>query len=148
MPHSYYELHYHIVWATRDREPRLVPEIRDRVYACIRRKCEELGCEVHAIGGLDDHVHVAISIPATVTVAQVAHDAKGSSSHLANQLAIGDSLYWQPGYGAITIRKKDLPAVCRYIHEQQKRHDARNTWPGLENSETEPVAKNAQGSKP
>ena len=103
---------------------------------------------MHAIGGLDDHVHIAVSIPATVTVAQVAHNAKGSSSHLANQLTIGDSLYWQPGYGAITIRKKDLPTVCKYIHEQQKRHDAGKTWPGLEHLDAEETPGPAQGSKP
>ena len=132
MSHSYYELHYHLVWATKLREPTILPEIRERLYLCIRRKSEELGCKVHAVGGISDHVHLELSIPATLPVAKVVHDVKGSSSHLINSEGLGIGLHWQPGYGAISIRKKDVPIVCGYINEQEQRHSENRLWAELE----------------
>jgi len=132
MGHSYYELHYHLVWATRLREPLIVAEIRNRLYACIREKCEQLGCRVHEVCGVQDHIHVALSIPASVPVSKVVHGIKGSSSHLVNAEGIGMGLHWQPGYGAITIRRKDVPIVQRYIREQEQRHAEQRVWEGLE----------------
>ena len=132
MAHSYYELHYHLVWATKQREPTILADIRDRLYACVQCKCEELKCTIHGIGGVEDHVHLVLSIPAALAVAKVAHDIKGSSSHLINAEGIGRGLYWQPGYGAISIRKKDIPIVRRYIHEQTQRHAESRIWSELE----------------
>ena len=132
MAHSYYELHYHLVWGTKGREAMVLPDLRYRLYACIRENCEAKACTVHEIGGVEDHVHVALSIPATASVAEVVHDAKGSSSHLVNAEGIGRGLYWQPGYGAMSIRKKDVPAVRRYIQEQKQRHDESRLWADLE----------------
>ena len=132
MAHSYYELHYHLVWATKLREPMVLPELQGRLYACIRDKCQALGCIVHEIGGVEDHVHVALSVPATIAVAKVAHDAKGSSSHLINTEGVGKGLYWQPGYGVVTVRRRDVPIVCKYIREQRRRHAADQLWPELE----------------
>lgn len=137
MPHSRYELHYHLVWATRLREPTITADVRERIYACIRTKCEDLGCRVHAVGGTEDHVHLAVSIPANVAVARVAHRVKGSSSHLVNAEALGHGLYWQAGYGAMSIRKKDVPSVRRYIAEQPLRHSERRLWPEIEPAEAQ-----------
>jgi len=145
MSHSYYELHYHLVWATRLREPAILPEVQDRLYGCIREKCEALGCRVHEIGGVRDHIHLALAVPAPVAVARVAHDAKGSSSHLMNSEAIGKGLYWQQGYGAVSIRRKDVPIVREYIRQQERRHAEDRLWPELERTSSDACA---QASKP
>jgi putative transposase len=56
-------------------------------------------------------------------VEDVAKNLKGSSSHYINKGAdLGEVLYWQSGYGVITIRESDIPKVVDYIKRQKEHH--------------------------
>jgi REP element-mobilizing transposase RayT len=124
MPNSYAELYVHFVWATWDRKPLLTLEIEAAVYAAIRAKCHERKCQVRAVGGIADHVHVVVRMPATLDVATLAHDMKGASSHLIRH-HLGTDFRWQGAYAAITVCPSVVPALCEYI-EGQKEHYVRN----------------------
>ena len=84
MREPYTQLYVHILWATWDRLPLLSGEREATIYACIQAECGKLGAEMLAIGGIEDHVHVVARIPATLSVAELVKQIKGSSSHLAN----------------------------------------------------------------
>lgn len=62
---SFWRLYYHIVWATRQREPFLADERERQVYGVLLSKCEELGIRVHAIGNVEDHIHLVVNGPLT-----------------------------------------------------------------------------------
>jgi REP element-mobilizing transposase RayT len=80
-----------------------------------------------AIGGTADHIHLLIQIPATVYVAKVVGEVKGSSSHLINSRFPEEGLFkWQGAYGAFSVSRSMVPKVKEYI-EKQKRHHAENT---------------------
>lgn len=118
---TYAELHVHLVWATWDRLPLITAETEPLLYRAIVDAGERIHVEVRAIGGVEDHVHVLARVPPTVPVATLAHQLKGSSSHLVS--ARGDSfLKWQGAYGGFSISRWDLRRVERYIRRQKEHH--------------------------
>ncbi|MCW5851299.1 MAG: transposase [Anaerolineae bacterium] len=64
----YTRLYYHITWGTRNREPLIQPSFEVALHRVMTAKVEELDGRVFAIGGVDDHVHLAVSIPAKTSV--------------------------------------------------------------------------------
>jgi putative transposase len=62
--------YYHVVWATKSREPLLMPKIEVVAISAIMRKSTELESPVLAINGVPDHVHVAVSISTKLAVAE------------------------------------------------------------------------------
>ena len=76
-----------------------------------------------AVGGIEDHTHVLIELLPTMLVADVAKNLKGASSHYINkESGLPATLYWQDGYGVITLRKAEVPRVARYIQTQKAHH--------------------------
>ena len=89
MRRPYTQLYVHLVWATWDRLPLILPTIEPRLYAAMAAKCDGLKCHPMAIGGIENHVHLLAGIPSTVTVADLVKGVKGSTSHLLNHAVAG-----------------------------------------------------------
>jgi REP element-mobilizing transposase RayT len=120
-------LFLHLVWSTWDRLPLITAEIEHRLYRQIESEARKLGCIVLAIGGIADHMHVLLSIPATITVADLVKQLKGVSSHFVNEAIQPDTQFkWQGSYGAFTVSRWDTAKLVSYIN-QQKEHHASNT---------------------
>jgi REP element-mobilizing transposase RayT len=136
MGHSYTELFYHFVWATKGREPYITPELEPELFRQIRGKCAELKVIIHALNGMPDHVHLCCTLPTTLCIADVLEKIKGSSSHFVNrELMNGSVLYWQPGYGALTVSKHHLGRVVGYIDNQKQHHAEQTLSAKLERTE-------------
>jgi putative transposase len=129
MPHAYWELFFHVTWHTKDNRPLITPTVEPLLhkYLIHRTLKETSGAVVHAVGGIADHVHMAVSLPPTVLLSKWIGDIKGASSHHINHGPCGlGSLEWQVGYGAVSFGKGDLPWVAEYIRNQREHH-ARGT---------------------
>src|SRR5436190_21192923 len=126
MAHTYTELFYHFAWATKDRALMITPELEPHLYRYLRHRCEEMRVMVHAADGMPDHVHVACTLPVTLSIAEFIGKLKGASSHFINhgehEWAQEGRFDWQPGYGALTFAKRDLAAIVRYIQRQKEHH--------------------------
>ena len=135
----FHQLYYHFVWSTKYREPKITPAIRQCIIESVERKCRLLGCPLHKVNAVEDHAHVALEIPPSLSVGQVAGELKGVTSHDANQMQ-PHPLYWQRGYGAVTLRKRDLEMIKQYIENQEEHHASGKVWETLEycGEETEP----------
>jgi REP element-mobilizing transposase RayT len=103
MADSYTQLYLHLVWATLERQPTLTAEIETDVYRCIRATGERLKATVLAVGGTDNHIHVLVRFPTTITIHQLAGQMKGSSSHLVTHQLGHTYFRWQGCYGAFTL---------------------------------------------
>ena len=114
-------LYAHFVWATWDRLPLLVGERKAEVYRLIKAECRRMKADVIAIGGIEDHMHLLIDYPATITVADVAKRVKGSSSYIT-QCNQGDFFQWQGAYAAFTVSRRELTIVRNYIENQERHH--------------------------
>ncbi len=115
----------HLVWGTWDRLPLLVGEVERGVYRALEGKCRELGADLVAIGGIEDHVHLLVRLPATLAVADLVKHLKGASSHLVTHRIAPDAFFkWQGAYGAFSVSLDDRLAVRHYILTQRAHHTA------------------------
>ncbi|WP_416309700.1 IS200/IS605 family transposase [Spirulina sp. 06S082] len=124
---AYWRLYYHLVWATKNRYPYLTPAKEEKLYPYIINKSDSLGCIVHAIGGVEDHIHLIVSIPPKIAIAEFVKKIKGSSSRLLNNIK-NDALQfsWQEGYGVFSLGSKQLDRAIAYV-QNQKEHHTKNT---------------------
>lgn len=116
----------HFVWATWDRQPLLQAELGRRVYRAIADQCAELSAQVIALGGIEDHVHLLVRLPASLSVADLVKTVKGSSSHLSTHEVLGHNHFfkWQRGYGAVSVSPRHVPKVSDCIARQREHHAA------------------------
>lgn len=119
----YWKLYYHFVWGTKNRLCLIDSILEPQIYRAIVAKVKALEGFVHAIGGMDDHVHLAVSIPPKIAPAKFIGDVKGNSSHFVNYVIKPDFEFrWQDEYGVFSFSEKNLPAVVRYIESQKEHH--------------------------
>lgn len=125
MRRAYLKVYIHFVWATWDRYPILTSDIRDRVFRAVLSKCDELGCRAEAIGGVEDHMHLLVKMPSTISIAELVKGLKGSTSHLTSHtIAPGQFFKWQGSYGAISVSPDDLADAINYVRNQDRHHAA------------------------
>jgi putative transposase len=122
---NYIEGFYHFVWATRMREWFITERIERPLHRFIRHQCAERRVHVHALNGMPDHLHLAVTLPTTLAVADFMAAIKGTSSHFINHLPDQtDCLYWQPNYGMMLFDLSQLPRIVRYIDGQKTHHQS------------------------
>ena len=125
---TYWRLHYHLIWSTQDREPSLTAEREKMFYGVLYKKGEELGLKIHAAGNVEDHVHVVVSIPPKLSVADCVRHFKGASAFAINHMAGSDGQFkWQGGYGALSIGERSLETVMAYAAHQKEHHHGNTT---------------------
>ena len=150
MPRNvYWELFYHFVWRTKDSAPFLTARVEPWTHKyLLHRALETKEAIVHAIGGIEDHIHMAASLPPTVEIAQWVGGIKGASSHHINHGPCGlGSLVWQTGYGVVSFGKRDLPWVVDSIKRQREHHAAGRVEERLERiTEIDDLRARAAGS--
>lgn len=113
----------HLVWGTWDRAPLLVGEMERRIYHSIQASCVAMGAETLALGGVEDHVHLLVRLPATLSIADLVKQVKGASAHLAtHEVAPQKFFKWQGGYAAFSIGQRQLTTVRAYIIHQKEHH--------------------------
>jgi putative transposase len=121
---SLWQLYYHIVWATKERQPLIIPHKEPDLYDYMIGKSDSLRCIVHAIGGMEDHIHLVVSIPPTMAIAEFVKNIKGSSSYYFNHslTATSNKFAWQEGYGVFSLGSKQLEQAVNYVKNQKNHH--------------------------
>ena len=75
----------HFVWSTKNREPFLNDEIRQKVFQHIRENAREKGIHIDFINGYVQHVHCLISLGTDQTIEKIMQLIKGESSFWINK---------------------------------------------------------------
>jgi len=135
MPRNVYaEIYLHLVWHTKHNVPSITETIEEQLYRYVRNRAMKTPeVMVQAIGGTANHVHLAVSVPPTLTVSEWIGAIKGASAHYINhEIANRKILEWQTGYGVVSFGKKDLPWVVKYIQNQKEHHAKQNVFLRLE----------------
>ena len=108
-------------------------EIETSLYNYIKHRCASTqGVYCHAIGGTRDHIHLCVSVPPTLLIADWVGELKGASSHHINHNVRPKSLQWQAGYGVVSFGKNNLRFVKEYIENQKAHHSSGKTHDRLE----------------
>src|SRR6266704_7131708 len=102
--HSFTSCLVHCVWSTKNREPCLGPELRERLWPYLGGIAKQNQMKALAIGGANDHVHILLSLPATLSVAKAMQFLKGNSSKwIRETFPKMHSFAWQEGYGGLAL---------------------------------------------
>ena len=126
MPQSLSYLLTHIVFSTKDRTPVLDATVRTALHAYLATVARNVDSECFRVGGVADHVHLAVRLSRTLTMAKLIEELKTSSSKwLKTQSPALASFAWQRGYGAFSVGPSDLNALLHYIDTQEEHHRAR-----------------------
>ena len=124
--HSFTHCLMHCVFSTKHREPRLSIEVRTRLWPYLGGIARQNDTKALAVGGVADHVHVLLSLPATLSTAKAMQLLKGNSSKwLHESFPPLHDFAWQEGYGAFSIGVSGVEDTIRYIESQEEHHRAR-----------------------
>ena len=129
----YYQLFYHLVWSTKKRQPLLTPKVESVIHNFLRAKAIGLGANVYALNGVEDHVHLLVSIPPKIAVSKFVGQVKAVASTKFNKSGLSDRpFFWQEAYGAFSFDAKRLLNYMAYVNRQKEHHARRTIIPVLE----------------
>ncbi|NUQ28541.1 MAG: IS200/IS605 family transposase [Acidobacteriaceae bacterium] len=121
MPQSLSLLLVHVVFSTKERYPFLNENIREPLYAYMAAAVRNAGCECYRIGGVADHVHLAIRLSRTTSVSELIELLKTSSSKWLKEQSV-KKFAWQRGYAVFSVGPDDRDALLAYIDSQAEHH--------------------------
>lgn len=123
MPQSISRVLLHVVFSTKERRELIIDEVAPELHAYLAGACRALKSEAYRVGGGRDHVHIACSLPRTLTVSKLLEEIKKTSSAwLKEQDPRCQRFAWQAGYGAFSIGQSQLGPLLSYIDRQHEHH--------------------------
>jgi REP element-mobilizing transposase RayT len=124
LSHTYVQNIIHVVFSTKGRRKLIPREMKERLWAYIAGICKNEKIFVHAIGGMEDHIHLLLQVPPTVALAPVVLSIKSNSSRWMRQKVRVFS--WQKGYAGFSVSASNRAVVIRYIQNQENHHKKMN----------------------
>ena len=120
MPHTYTQNTLHVIFATKNRVKTIPKVLQPQLWAYMAGICHNHQIVSLQIGGVDDHAHALIQIPATITLAHAVETIKSNSSRWVTEQT--RRFDWQQGYAAFSVSASSISAVTRYIQNQATHH--------------------------
>ena len=123
LSHSKWRCKYHIVFAPKYRRKAIYGDIRKDIGVILRKLCEQKGVEIIEAELCPDHVHMLVSIPPSLSVAQFVGYLKGKSAlmifdrHANLKYKYGNRHFWCRGYYVDTVGKNEKK-IAEYIKNQ------------------------------
>jgi putative transposase len=126
-PGTFTQLHIHMVFAVKNRECLLHKSQREELFKYTSGILENKKCKSIIINGFSDHIHIFTGLNPTVSISDLVHDVKSSSSAFINSEKkwFRGKFYWQDGYGAFSYGHSQVQDVYQYILNQEIHHGKR-----------------------
>jgi putative transposase len=121
MSHSRVENYIHCVYATSNRQLIIPTDLLEELWAYNIGIGRNKRIPVLAAGGIENHIHLLIELPATKSLADAINIFKSNSSRWMKTKGVKD-FSWQIGYGAFSISPQQLGPMKRYIRNQRGHH--------------------------
>ncbi len=121
--HSSYRCEYHIVFAPKYRRKIIYKELRRDIGEILRKLCNEMKVEIIEAEACPDHIHMLVSIPPYLSVAQFVGTLKSKSAlmifdrHANLKYRYGNRNFWCRGYYVDTVGK-NAKKIQEYIKSQ------------------------------
>ncbi len=121
--HSKYRCQYHIVFAPKYRRKIIYGKLRKDIGEILRKLCEQKGAEIIEAEACPDHIHMLVSIPPHISIAQFVGYIKGKSTlmifdrHANLKYKYGTRSFWCRGYYVDTVGKNQR-IIEEYIKNQ------------------------------
>lgn len=125
MPSTHTTLLYHLIFATKKREPVIAEEWRPRLHEYLGGVVRGLNGVPLGVGGVADHVHLLVGLKPTHCLSDFMRELKKASSiWISENIPLSD-FRWQEGYGAFTVSASGRADVQDYIAQQEVHHRQR-----------------------
>ena len=123
MPQSLAKVYLHTVFSTKFRQPLILPEVEESLYAYIGGIIKQQNSIPLAINGMPDHIHLLSTLPRTITIAKYLEAIKKSSSKWIKGVHPNlESFAWQGGYATFSVSSSKVDVVRQYIKRQKTHH--------------------------
>ncbi|HET7626295.1 MAG TPA: IS200/IS605 family transposase [Verrucomicrobiae bacterium] len=120
---SYISACFHCVFSTKERRPFITPDLQERLWPFLGGIARQNKMTALEIGGVADHVHILLSLPATVPISKAMQLIKGGSSKWIHETFPDQKLFsWQEEYGAFSVSVSQLDKTIAYIRGQPGHH--------------------------
>jgi REP element-mobilizing transposase RayT len=117
-------LHYHLVFSIKNRVPAIAPEIGPRLWEDLAGTVRGLGGIPIQLGGIEDHIHLLVTLRQEPALMDVVRNLKaGSSRWVHDTFPDVRDFRWQTGYGAFTVSHSSIDVVKAYIANQREHHE-------------------------
>ncbi len=123
LSHSTYRCQYHIVFAPKYRRKVIYGQLRTDIGQILRKLCEQKGVEILEANAMPDHIHMLVSIPPYISIAQFMGYIKGKSTlmifdrHANLKYKYGSRHFWCRGYYVDTVGRNEK-VIREYIKNQ------------------------------
>jgi len=123
--HCVFAMHVHLVFVTRYRRKVFDGDAIERLRAMMGKICEDFESQLIEMDGEDDHVHLLMNYPPSVSVSKLVNSLKGASSRrlrgerpdIAKRHCWRAAL-WRPSYFAASCGGAPVSVVRQYIEHQ------------------------------
>ena len=122
MPSTHTSLHYHLVFATHNREPFIEESWRNQLHEYLGGSIRGLGGIPQGIGGVADHVHILCALKPSHCLSDFMRELKKASSTWVKETIGKTTFRWQEGYAAFSVSASARGSVQTYIAGQQEHH--------------------------
>ena len=120
LSHTKWNCKYHIVFCPKYRRPEIYGKIKEDIGKILRKLCEAKGVEIIEAEACPDHIHMLVSIPPHLSVAQFMGYLKGKSSlmifdrHANLKYKYGNRHFWCRGYYVDTVGRNEKK-IAEYV---------------------------------
>jgi putative transposase len=121
--HSKYRCEYHIVFAPKFRRKVIYGELKKDIGVILRKLCDEKKVEIIEAEACPDHIHMLVSIPPYISIAEFVGYLKSKSAlmifdrHANLKYKYGNRHFWCRGYYVDTVGKNER-IIKEYIRNQ------------------------------
>jgi putative transposase len=123
MANTYTCLHYHVIFSTKHRERWITQDIEQRIWEYLGGIARQNDLKPLMIGAVEDHIHMLLTVPPSLSVSDALKRIKGGSSGWVKEnFPSLQGFGWQDGYGAFTVSKSQIHEVDEYIRNQREHH--------------------------
>ena len=123
MANSFIFMNIHYVFSTKNREKLIEKELQQRLWPYMGGIAKQNNMVAYAIGGTEDHIHILLSLPATISSSRAIQLIKsGSSKWIHETFPDKSDFAWQTGYAAFSVGKSTTEKVVQYIQNQEEHH--------------------------
>ena len=120
---SYISSYFHCVFSTKERQRLITPTLRERLWSFLGGIARQNKMKAIEIGGMEDHVHILLSLPSTLSIAKALQLIKGGSSKWVHETFPEQRMFgWQVKYGAFSVSVSQLDTIIQYIKDQKEHH--------------------------
>jgi putative transposase len=101
----------------------ITADLQPRLYQYIGGIANKNKMKLISIGGVEDHIHLLLSLSRPLDIAKAIQLIKGGSSKWVHDSFSNHRLFeWQEGYGAFSIGVGDKMRTVKYIDNQRQHH--------------------------